>query len=157
VDLSTLDRAGIAYEVVRFAPPRDVVESAASQGLEVSQVVKSLIVRRGEDDFIFVLVPGDRVLDWQKLRDTLGVRRISLPDRDEAEAATGYVPGTITPLGSRRAWPVIADHRIAESPLVAIGAGARGLTVHAAGSDLVAALGAAVADVTKGNPRRSTL
>jgi prolyl-tRNA editing enzyme YbaK/EbsC (Cys-tRNA(Pro) deacylase) len=61
---------------------------------------------------------------------------------------TGYVRYTITPFGSTRSWPVIADAAIAGQPVVAIGGGARGVNLHLAPADLVAALGAAVVDVT---------
>jgi Aminoacyl-tRNA editing domain len=47
-----------------------------------ADVVKTLVVRCGEDDFLFVLVPGDRVVSWPKLRALLGVSRLSLPDAE---------------------------------------------------------------------------
>ncbi len=67
------------------------------------------MIRRAADDYVFVLVPGGRQIDWPKLRAHLGVKRLSLPDADEARAATGYERGTITPFGASHAWPVIAD------------------------------------------------
>jgi prolyl-tRNA editing enzyme YbaK/EbsC (Cys-tRNA(Pro) deacylase) len=95
-----------------------------------------------------VLVPAGRRFDWPKVRAHLGVSRLSLPDADEAQAATGYVRYTITPFGSTRAWPVILDAAAAELPLVAIGGGAPGVNLHLAPDDLVATLGATVVDVT---------
>ena len=74
--------------------------------------------------------------------------RLSLPDADEAKAATGYERGTITPFGSTHAWPVIADASIAALDKVAIGGGRRGVNVHLRPADLVAATNAAVVDVT---------
>ena len=44
-----------------------------------SAIVKTMVVRRSEDDHLFVLVPGDRQISWPKLRALLGVNRISLP------------------------------------------------------------------------------
>jgi Cys-tRNA(Pro)/Cys-tRNA(Cys) deacylase len=95
-----------------------------------------------------VLVPAGSRFDWPKLRAHLGVSRLSLPDADEAQAATGYVRYTITPLGSTRPWPVILDASAADLPLVAIGGGAPGVNLHLAPADLVAALDATVVDVT---------
>lgn len=106
------------------------------------------MVRRGEDDYVFVLVPGGRRLDWPKLRAHLGVRRLSLPDADEARAATSYERGAITPFGSQRAWPVIADAAVLAREVVAIGGGARGVNLHLGPRALVDALGAEVVDVT---------
>ena len=94
-------------------------------------------------------MPGGKQIDWPKLRTHLGVSRISLPDQDEAREATGYERGAITPFGSARAWPVIADPVIPSLDRVAIGGGKRGVNLHVAGSDLVRHLGAEVADVTR--------
>jgi Cys-tRNA(Pro)/Cys-tRNA(Cys) deacylase len=97
---------------------------------------------------LFVLVPGGRRFDWPKLRAHVGVKRMSLPDADEARSVTGYERGTITPFGSTRAWPVIADASIEGLSTVAIGGGQRGVNVHIAPADLVKATNAAVVDVT---------
>src|SRR5262249_33615473 len=102
----------------------------------------------GAGDYVFVLVPGGRQIDWPKLRAHLGARRISLPDRNEAREATGYERGTITPFGATTAWPVVADATIRTTPSVAIGAGAHGVNLHVSSGELLATLGAAEADVT---------
>ena len=68
-----------------------------------------MVVRVADGDHRFVLVPGDREIAWPKLRALLGVNRLSMPDADTARRVTGYVRGTITPLGSDTALPVIAD------------------------------------------------
>ncbi len=118
------------------------------QGIPLGALLRTIVVRRGEDDYLFVLVPAGRRFDWPKLRAHLGVSRMSLPDADEAQRVTGYVRYTITPFGSSRAWPVLADAAILEQPVVAIGGGARGVNLHMAPDDLVRALDAAVVDVS---------
>jgi prolyl-tRNA editing enzyme YbaK/EbsC (Cys-tRNA(Pro) deacylase) len=105
------------------------------------------VVRRGEDDFLLVLVPGDRGISWPKLRTLLGVSRMSMPDAATAKEATGYERGTITPFGSVRAWPVIADERLA-GRAVTLGAGEHDLAVGVDADAVIGALGAAVADIT---------
>lgn len=131
-------------------PASSAEESAGFQGLPVGRLLKSIVVRRGDGDYVFVLVPGDRQIDWRKLRKHLSVSRLSLPDRDEAKRVTGYDPGTITPLGSATRLPVILDEAASEGGLVTIGGGARGVNVHVDAAELVAHLEAAVADVTSG-------
>jgi Cys-tRNA(Pro)/Cys-tRNA(Cys) deacylase len=110
-------------------------------------VVKTLVVRRADHDYVFVLVPGGRVISWPKLRTLLGVNRLSLPDAAAARAATGYARGTITPFGSTTAWPVIADERI-RGRTVTLGAGEHGVAVAVSADDAVRVLGATMADVT---------
>jgi Cys-tRNA(Pro)/Cys-tRNA(Cys) deacylase len=132
-----------------------VEESAALQGIDVGQLLRTIVIRRGAEDYVFVLVPGGRQIDWPKLRARLAVNRLSLPDQDEARAATGYERGAITPFGSTRAWPVLADAAVISLETVAIGGGGRGINLHLDPSDLLAYLSADVADVTRpGDVRR---
>ncbi|MGQ0670274.1 MAG: aminoacyl-tRNA deacylase [Actinomycetota bacterium] len=98
--VGALSGSSLEYEVVRTERPSNVEESAALQGIEVGELLRTIVVRRGADDYVFVLVPGGREIDWPKLRAHLGVSRLSLPDALEARAATGYERGAITPFGS---------------------------------------------------------
>ncbi len=145
--LEALEASGVTYEVVRHGPVRSLAEAAAARGVEPAAVIKTIVVRRGDDDYLFVLVPGDRTIDWPKLRALLGVSRLSMPDAATAKEVTGYERGTITPFGSLRAWPVVADQRVGGRK-VSIGAGAPGVAATVDGDELVNALAATVADVT---------
>jgi Cys-tRNA(Pro)/Cys-tRNA(Cys) deacylase len=144
---AALDASGIAYTRVQHGPVRSLAEAAAVRGMEPRDVVKTIVVRRGEDDYVFVLVPGDRTIAWPRLRALLGVNRLSMPDAETAKAATGYERGTITPFGSTTAWPVVADERLVGRQ-VSIGGGAHGVAATVLADDAIAVLGATVADVT---------
>ena len=147
--IRALEAAGTPHRVVRTVPARSAEESAGLQGIELGELLRTIVVRRGEDDYLFVLVPGGRRFDWPKLRAHVGVSRLSLPDADEAKSVTGYARGAITPFGATRRWPVIADASILDLTRVAIGGGAHGVNVHLAPADLVSALGAEVVDVSR--------
>lgn len=147
--LDAIAAAGIPHRVVRIEPAKSAEEAAEKQGIPLRALLRTIVVRRGEDDYLFVLVPAGRRFDWPKLRAHLGISRMSLPDADEAFAVTGYVRYTITPFGSTRAWPVIADAAILDEPLVAIGGGGFGVNLHLTPSDLVTTLRADVVDVTQ--------
>lgn len=150
--LQALTDAGVAHEVIRHGPVRNLAEAAVARGVEPADVVKTMVVRRGDDDHLFVLVPGDRGISWPKLRALLGVSRLSMPDADAARAATGYERGTITPFGSARAWPVVADERI-RGRRITLGAGAHDVAVAVQADGVVAALDATLADVTEPDAR----
>jgi Cys-tRNA(Pro)/Cys-tRNA(Cys) deacylase len=143
------EAAGIGFEVVRTERPSTAEESASLQGIELGQLLRTIVIRRGADDYVFVLVPGGRQIDWPKLRAHLGVKRLSLPSAEEAKEATGYERGAITPFGATHAWPVIADAATHGFDVVAIGAGAHGVNLHVDSSSLLATLYAEVADVTR--------
>ncbi|MEI5675194.1 MULTISPECIES: aminoacyl-tRNA deacylase [unclassified Nocardioides] len=141
------DALGLTYEVTAHGAVRSLAEAAAARGISPHQLLKTMVVRVADGDHRFVLVPGDREIAWPKLRALLGVNRLSMPSAEAAHEVTGYVRGTITPLGSRSALPVIADASIAGP--VSIGAGAHGVGLTVDAADLLAALDATVADVTE--------
>ena len=147
--LEALAAAGTPHRVVRTPRAGSAEESAELQGIPLGALLRTIVVRRGDDDYLFVLVPAGRRFDWPRLRAHLGVRRLTLPDADEARDVTGYERYTITPFGATRAWPVIADAAILGEPIVSIGGGVRGVNIHLAPADLVAATGATVVDVTE--------
>jgi Cys-tRNA(Pro) deacylase len=143
---------GLTYRVVRTRPAGSAEESAELQGIGLGALLRTLVVRRGDDDYLFVLVPGGRRFDWPKLRAHLGVKRMTMPDAEEARAVTGYERGAITPFGSLRAWPVLMDRSALDVETVAIGGGARGVNLHVPSRDLVAALDAEIVDVSTEEP-----
>lgn len=145
--IDALTAAGIAYRILRTPGVRNLAEAAAARGVEVADVVKTIVIRRTDDDFLFVLVPGDRVISWPKLRALLGVSRLSMPDSATAKEATGYERGTITPFGSTRPWPVIADERL-RGRRITLGAGEHGVAVAVDADQVLGAIHAQLADVT---------
>ena len=131
---------GLDHELRRIERPTSLEDAAAKLGVTPQRLLKTLVVRRAEDDHLLVVVPGDRRLDWPKLRTHLGVSRVSLPDADEARAVTGYERGTITPFGTRMAMPVLIDESIAGAGTVTIGAGAHGVSFRVDADTLIATL-----------------
>ncbi len=140
--------AGIEHEVAVRERSRSAEEAAERLGLDLDHLLRTIVVRRGEGDYLLVLVPGGRSMAWKRLRAHLGVSRISLPDADEAREATGYERGTITPFGSNGGWPVLADASIPGSGTVSVGGGAHGVAILLDADDLVRATDATVVDLT---------
>ncbi len=148
--VAALEGLGLDYRVIEHtAPVRSLAEAAVARGVEVVDVVKTLVVRRGEDDYLFVLVPGGRQISWPKLRALLAVSRMSMPPADEAFAATGLERGTITPLGSSRSWPVVADLVLASRGEVTLGSGVHDVAIGVDATALLEAVAATIADVTE--------
>jgi hypothetical protein len=130
--------SGLRHEVVEYGRVDSIEEAALARGVELHRVIKSIVVRRGEGDLVMVLVPGDRVIDWPRLRGMLGVSDVLA-----STARLSYLPaGTITPLVAIA--PVIDALR---SRLV--DREGSGVAINVGAAELVAFLGAVVADVTK--------
>jgi Cys-tRNA(Pro) deacylase len=139
--------AGIEHTVTRHGRVGSLEEAAAARGIEPRDLIKTLVVRRAEDDHVFVLVPGDRIFSWAKVRALLGTNRISMPDAEAAKAVTGYERGTITPFGSATRLPVLADTHLV-GRRVSLGGGAHGVGLTVQGDDVIRLFDATVADIS---------
>ena len=146
--LAAVAGSGIAFRVVRHGRVGSLAEAAQARGVEPRDVIKTIVVRKAEDDYLLVLVPGDRTISWPKLRSLLGVSRLSMPDAATAKDVTGFERGTITPFGTVTALSVIADERMTGRE-VSLGAGAHGVTIIVDADAALAALDAVIADVTE--------
>jgi Cys-tRNA(Pro)/Cys-tRNA(Cys) deacylase len=92
-----------------------------------------------------VLVPSSERLDLKLLARALGVKKADLADPGVAERTTGYVVGGISPLGGRKALPVLIDETVLLHDTVCISAGRRGLQIELAPADLIRLTGATTA------------
>lgn len=138
---------GLEVEIIERPAARSLEEAAAILGITPADLVKSLVVKKSDDTYVFALVPGGRKISWPKLRALLGVNKLQLPDASLALAATGYERGTITPLGSTTAWPVVVDATI-PGRRVSMGAGEHGRSLFVDADALIRAFDATVADIT---------
>ncbi|MEE1622001.1 YbaK/EbsC family protein [Zafaria sp. J156] len=134
-------------EQTRHGRVSSLEEAAAARGIEPRDLAKTLVVRRGEDDYLMVLVPGDRTFSWAKLRAVLGTNRLSMPDAATARSVTGYERGTITPFGAQRPLPVVADLELS-GRRISIGGGAHGVGLSLDADAALSALAATLADIS---------
>ena len=88
------------------------------------------------------VVPADRHLDLRAVG-----KRTTLAQQAEAERATGYVVGGISPLGQRRRLPTTVDESALGWDTILVSAGKRGLQIELAPNDLVRLTNATVAAV----------
>lgn len=139
---------GLQIELRPRPDVADLNEAAAVFGLTPADIVKTLVLKRHDDTYLFALIPGDRAISWPKLRAAVGVNRLRMPDEAAALAATGYARGTIVPIGSTHDWPVFADASIV-GRRVGMGGGARGYSLFVDADALIDAYDATVADISQ--------
>lgn len=139
---------GIEHLARRYPRAASLAEAAAQRGLTPGDIVKSMVIRRGSEDYLFVLLPGDREISWPKLRALLGVSRLSMPSADDALRVTGYPRGTITPFGSLTSWPVVMDSSL-PGRAISMGGGDHGVAIALLADDIIEALKPLVADISE--------
>ncbi len=139
-------RSGIAHALHEYAHDERAslrtggrgyaLEAVDALGLDAGRVFKTIVVAC-DGRLGLVVVPADAEVDLKAAAAALGGRRAAIADPVEAERATGYVVGGISPLGTRRPLPVVLDASAAEYPTIHVSAGRRGLEIELAVADLV--------------------
>jgi Cys-tRNA(Pro)/Cys-tRNA(Cys) deacylase len=137
-----LDRLAIPYRLFEHRqPPGSLEEAARQRGQVPGQVVRSIVFRLAEGQFVLVLVAGPAQVSWKALRSALGVSRISMASEAEVLAATGFVRGVVTPLGLPYPMRILADEAVFAQAEISLGSGVRGVAVILRPTDLQTALG----------------
>ncbi|MBK8616966.1 MAG: YbaK/EbsC family protein [Anaerolineales bacterium] len=136
-----LEELGVPHKIFRHENPVHSFEQAASdRGQRASQIVRSILFRIAEDEFIMVLVAGPAQISWKLLRKHLGRSRITMATEDEVLAVTGYRIGTVGPFGLLNPLTVKLDASVMREEEVSIGSGMRNTAVILKSADLHHAL-----------------
>jgi Cys-tRNA(Pro)/Cys-tRNA(Cys) deacylase len=150
--IRALKEAGVPHEIHTY----DHDPAAASFGDEVvealgvdpGEVFKTLVARLDQTAFAMAIVPVSSRLDLKALARAQGAKRAVLADAADAERATGYVVGGISPLGQRKQIPAWIDESALDLDRIYVSAGQRGLQVSLSPADLVKMVEAGTAALT---------
>ena len=124
------------------------LEAAEALGLPAERVFKTLFVSV-DARLVVGVVPVSRQLDLKAVAAAAGGKKATMADPAEAERATGYVVGGISPFGQKRAHPTVVDESALTHPTVFVSGGKRGLDLEVAPADLVALTHATVAPIAR--------
>jgi Cys-tRNA(Pro) deacylase len=137
-----LDSAGVTYRVYNHPRPVSSLEQAARErGQRPEQVVRSIVFRLSDGQFVMVLVAGAQQISWPLLRDYLGVSRMTMATPEEILEHTRYPTGAVSPFGLPEPMRILVDESVFEEEEVSIGSGVRYTTVILSVADLKRALG----------------
>jgi len=136
-----LTKLGVSHKIFRHETPVTSFEQAArDRGQRASQIVRSILFRIAEDEFLMALVAGPAQVSWKILRKYLGRSRISMATEDEVFAVTGYRVGTLSPFGLPNQLRVVIDASVMGEEEISIGSGMRNTAIILKSADLHHAL-----------------
>ncbi|XVQ13836.1 Cys-tRNA(Pro) deacylase [Spirillospora sp. CA-255316] len=146
-------KAGIDFTLHPYETPADAEsygEAAADAlGVPRERLFKTLLAEV-DGALTVAVVPVSGSLDLKALAAAAGGKKARMAEARDAERATGYVVGGISPLGQRRRLPTVVDSSASAFPTVYVSAGRRGLQIELAPADLVRLTGAALAAIARG-------
>lgn len=136
-----LEKLGIPHRVFRHLGQVNSLEQAAQErDQRPEQVVRSILFRLNEGEFIMALVAGPAQISWKRLRQHLGISRLTMASEDEVLAVTGYRIGAVSPFGLPQPLRVLIDPGILKEEVISLGSGVRGTAIIMNSSELLRAL-----------------
>jgi Cys-tRNA(Pro)/Cys-tRNA(Cys) deacylase len=136
-----LDELNVPYRVFRHSGAVTSLEQAAQERDQLpEQVVRSIVFRLGEGEFILVLMAGPGQISWPALRAYLGLKRMTMATREDLLESTGFEPGTVSPFGTRMRLRTLIDASVLAQEEVSLGSGVRGVAIVMRVADLLLAL-----------------
>ena len=147
-----LDRLGIDYELKEYEVDESdlsAVHVAASVGMPIERVYKTLVARGDKHGIVMAVIQGDLELDLKALAAASGNKRVEMVHLKEVFALTGYIRGGCSPLGAKKEYPVYLDERARAQETIAISAGKRGEQIILKPDHLVSATAATVAQIAR--------
>jgi len=153
----TLEKARVRFSLHEYDPAAAGPDAGhgygevavAALGADPARVFKTLVTRV-DGTLTVAVVPVSGQLDLKALAAAAGGRKAAMAEPVDAERATGYVRGGISPLGQRKALPTVVDDSALGFGTVLVSAGRRGLQVELDPADLVRLARARTAAIARG-------
>ncbi|MEJ2709040.1 MAG: YbaK/EbsC family protein [Anaerolineales bacterium] len=137
-----LDALNVPYQFFRHpGQVRSLEQAARERGQRPDQIVRSIVFRLPEEEFIMVLVAGPEQISWHDLREYLGLSRMTMANKEQVLERTGFPPGAVSPFGLPQPMRILVDKSVLQEEIVSIGSGVRNTTVILRRDDLMQALG----------------
>ena len=147
-----LDNLKITYEIKPYKVDLNdlsAIHVASEVGMNIKMIFKTLVASGDKNGILMACIPGDDELDLKKLAVISGNKRVEMVHMKEIQSLTGYIRGGCSPLGTKKTYPVYLDSSALTLQQIAVSAGTRGEQLLLAPADLIAAVNAKTARLTK--------
>lgn len=147
-----LDTMEIHYTLKEYSVDESdlsAVHVAASIGMPVEMIFKTLVARGDKTGILMAVIPGAKELDMKAIANISGNKRVEMVPMKEIFALTGYIRGGCSPLGAKKPYPIYIDARVRGQKEVVVSAGKRGEQLVLAPEDLIRATNATVGELIR--------
>jgi Cys-tRNA(Pro)/Cys-tRNA(Cys) deacylase len=147
-----LDQLKIGYELRAYEVNEDELDAisvARKVNMPPQATFKTLVARGDKTGVMMACIPGDAELDLKKFAAVTGNKKVELVAVKEIQGLTGYIRGGVSPLGTKKKYPLFLDETALLHESISVSAGQRGLQIIIAPEALQRAAHAALADLAK--------
>lgn len=147
-----LESSVVKFELWNYDVDPDDVSAkavAAKIGIPTERIFKTLVARGDKTGVMLACVPGDSELDLKALASASGNKKVEMVHMKEILTLTGYIRGGVSPLGTKKTYPVYIDESAFAFDRICVSAGARGVQIFLDPKDLSRAVEAISALIAK--------
>ena len=143
-----LKKNSVEFQTIEHEPVFTSKQAAAVRGLRLEQGAKSLLFK-ADKDFVLVVVPGHKKVDWKKLKQTLGVKSIRLANAEEVLRQMGVEIGACYPFGNVANLRTLVDKTLAEQAIISCNPGRHDISIKFKFADYQNIVKPEIVDVTE--------
>jgi Cys-tRNA(Pro)/Cys-tRNA(Cys) deacylase len=151
-----LDSLKINYKLCEYEIEESDLsaESVARKvNLPLEQVFKTLVARGDKTGVLMACIPGNVELDLKAMAMVSGNKKVEMVPMKEIQQLTGYIRGGVSPIGTKKHYPIFLDESAMRFPSISISAGTRGSQVFISPEDLIKTLDITVCKIGQSKPR----
>ena len=142
-----IDYKLVEYEVNESDLSAESVARKVNQPLE--QVFKTLVCRGDKTGELMVCIPGNAELDLKAIASTSGNKKVEMVHVKEIQQLTGYIRGGVSPIGTKKHFPIFLDESAMKFQFISISAGTRGSQIFISPGNLIKTLNVRICKIAQ--------
>ncbi|HYA92566.1 MAG TPA: Cys-tRNA(Pro) deacylase [Thermodesulfobacteriota bacterium] len=150
-----LDSLKIDYKLAEYEVDESDLSAetvAKKVNLPPEQVFKTLVARGDKTGVLIACVPGNGELDLKAMAMAGGDKKVEMVSVKEIQQITGYIRGGVSPIGTKKRYPMFLDESAMKFPFISISAGAKGSQIFISPRDLIEALDIKLCKIARSEP-----
>lgn len=144
-----LERESVEAQLLDLGHPMTTTAAAADRlGIEMAGVFKSLVLCTEQEEIVIAVLPGDKRVDFKRICQVMGCRKLSFARPEVALERTGYPPGGTPPIGWETPLRTVIDESIHDHEEIYCGGGRPELLLRIQPAELLRVSGAIAAPIS---------
>lgn len=147
-----LDAAKIKYKVYEYEVDESDLSGthvATQLGLDFERVFKTIVARGDKTGYLVFCIPCHREIDLKRAAAVTGNKKVETVQVKELLGLTGYIRGGCSPIGMKKKFPTYIETSAVDFEEITISAGVRGAQLLVPTRELIAFVGAKLAEFAK--------
>ena len=147
---SHLKELGVWYRFIEKSQSTVHTADAANiTGIELHRISKNLMAKTDDGNYVALIIPGDRRLDYKEAAKAVNVKSLRLVPFEEADKISGYPPGGTPSIGYQNKLVVVLDEELMNYETFYCGGGSTRMLLEVRRDDVIRVNNAKVFKISK--------